>query len=493
MTDFSVPQRMSLSAFPIMFVKTLNDVAGIFALAIVVRLFDSDTDYTDMSMWTRILVGVGICLAVVLLLTVGVYFTKKFYVKDGNLIFIHGLIKRQVFTIPLDKVHTLRTKRGVIYRILDMRGVTFDTLASKVEEIELILDESDWQSLIRLIEKEESPQPVADSGRQADTGRRISFGNKYLVLDALCQNHLKGAAILGGFIAMIFEQISDISDSFVEDMVLYASMHTDEVELSSLYILSGLAVVYAIVLALWLGKVVMRYYDMSLRYDKTLLSFSYGMFSRLSCRLSFDKVCTIWVKRNFLEKYFGLSTIALRQAFNATKYKEEDNLKLYGLDRSAMFLEWWLGDGYASEPELLAAKSGRGLLTRIVVPALAISVAAVWVLCYYSQYVWIIVPVVYFIVTCLNGGFALWRSRITLRETYFVVENGHFADIKNYIKYDNVEVVRIARTPLTRWFHRVTLTVSTPGTTLNIRSLKEDEAMAIYEELIGRSLLRRSA
>ena len=76
------------------------------------------------------------------------FYFKKYYVENGNLIFIHGVIQHERTSVPLHKIQSLRTKSGLIYRILDMKGISFDTLASRTEEIELILDDDDCAALI---------------------------------------------------------------------------------------------------------------------------------------------------------------------------------------------------------------------------------------------------------------------------------------------------------------------------------------------------------
>lgn len=76
------------------------------------------------------------------------------------------------------------------------------------------------------------------------------------------------------------------------------------------------------------------------------------------------------------------------------------------------------------------------------------------------------------------------HSKITLKDSYIMVYGGRFAEIENYIKYHNIEVVKIRSTPFTRWFHRVTLSISTAGSNFSVRSLKIDEAKLIYELLL---------
>ena len=66
---------------------------------------------------------------------------------------------------------------------------------------------------------------------------------------------------------------------------------------------------------------------------------------------------------------------------------------------------------------------------------------------------------------------AVRRSRITLKEDYIEIHNGKFADIRNYVKYSNIEVVRLKATSFT------------------LRSLQEQEAREIYEQLVNKDIL----
>lgn len=88
------------------------------------------------------------------------------------------------------------------------------------------------------------------------------------------------------------------------------------------------------------------------------------------------------------------------------------------------------------------------------------------------------------LVSLSKGLLAVRRSHITLKEDYMEISNGKFAEIYNYIKYDNIEVVRMVSTPFTPYNHRVKLVISTNGTSFVIRSLKEQEAKEIYELLL---------
>lgn len=492
MTDFSTPQRMSANAFIIILVKNFNKLAGIFFLYVFIGIFESSDGIFSGELILKTVVTIATLLAIVLLTACASYFPKKFYVKDRSLIFTHGLLHRETTTIPLDKIHTLRTQRGIAYRLLDMRGISFDTLASKKEEIELILDETDWVSLINLIEKEEGNQINEQDNTNTDTVNQTSnsyrFGNRNLILAALCQNHLKGMAVLGGFLAVIYNRVSEISDSAVETVLNQSEEYLETMIISPIIIASVLGVLYVISLILWIGKVLFKYYNTGLNWSSNLLTFSYGLLSRSSCRFALNKICTIYVKRNLMEKRYGFATIMLRQALFASAAKEQDNLKLYGRDDSVSYLRWWLGEDYANSPDLITAKSGLGAALHVIVPAMVVSLVVTIVLGYYYLYFWISIPVLYLTIKIIQGVSKMRRSKIILKKDYLTVDNGCFADIHNYLKYGNIEVVRIIKSPFTPLSHRVSIVISTPGTTFKIRSITQSDANIISNHLLSKSI-----
>lgn len=486
MTDFSVPQKMSLGAFFIYFLKYFRIIFNAAVIFFIYDLFKSDGDLADSIL--RISAMIGGTAALALVIASLAFFQIRFHIEEGNLVYRHNLISRATTTIPLDRIHTLRTRQGLLYRLFGLRGVYFDTLASKVEEVELILSESDWQSLLNLVERQEQPQTAPDVPPAYNPSSNIKFSNRDLFIDALCQNHLKGMLILGGFGMAILNSLSDLSDNTIDIIADYLESHLGYFTLSIAGIAVIMACTYIVSLLLWLGKVFLRYYDLSLIYDNKTLSFSYGLISRLSSRFSHDKICTLWIKRNYFEKRFGLSTIALKQALNSSADKDEDNLKIYGRNRSNFFLEWWLGKDYRAEEDIATAKSGKGVITRSLLPDLLISAISITVLWHFNLYVWITLPVIYMLASIPKGILTMIHSHITLKESYIIIGKGHFAEINNYLKYDNVEVVRITRSPLSRFTGRVSLSLSTPGSTFTIRSLKEDQALLIYELLLVKTM-----
>lgn len=489
--DFSIPRRMSKSAFVIFFVKALRSYASLILILFTVRIFDSSDETSVMEYIIMLLSYLAGFIALSLITAFLGFYFKKYYVEDGNLIFIHGVIQHERTSIPLNKIQSLRTKSGLIYRMLDMKGISFDTLASRTEEIELILDDDDWDALLSRVETQENMQEEVQEAEATEQDAtvnskivKLEVSNLNLIKGALCQNHLKGMAVLFGVLATLYNQITSVNDKAANYFIDYVETHADSSAFSVTAVLTVIVILYIVILILWMGKVFLQYLNMDIRMGEKQLFFESGLITRNSSRFSFDKVCTLYVKRNIIEDWLGCCTIMVRQALNATDEKKGADVKIYGSSHDGNFLSWWLGKDYTSSLTVISARSGYGLLGYTIRFDILISLAVAIVLCHYGQYIWLFAPIAYMLVSLAKGLLAVRRSHITLKEDYMEISNGKFAEIYNYVKYDNIEVVRMVSTPFTPYYHRVKLVISTNGTSFAIRSLKEQEAKEIYELLL---------
>lgn len=470
---------MSRSALVIFFANSLKAYANMFLFVLLLNIFSSARQRSLAKTVIAVLATVGLCLLLAAVTALGKYFFRKYYIDGGNLIFIHGFLQKETTSIPLDKIHTLRTKRGPIYRLLDMRGVSFDTLASKSSEIELILDESDWKMLF---ERVESQEQVLQETPQTPREETIRPGNLSLIRGALCQNHLQGMAILSGFLYTIYSQVPALQDraaSYAAELVTHLpSLSTT---------LTVLAALYLTILLLWIGKVFIRYYGMEIRISDNLLTFESGLFSRNSSRFSYDKICTVYVKQNILEKWFRCSSVSLIQAFNATDEKKGSDVRIYGSTDAPRLLDWWLGSGYASSAVTASARCGYGLFLHTVRTDLLIIAAAVAAICIYAPPAWLLLPALYLPAAIAKGLLAVRRGRIILREDYLEIHDGRLADKRHYIKYSSIEAVRLDSTPFTPISGRRILRISTNGTSFAVRSLDGHQAGLVRELLLAMS------
>ncbi|MDE6682371.1 MAG: PH domain-containing protein, partial [Muribaculaceae bacterium] len=132
LNDFSRPQRMSIGAFFIIFAKNFRHILAPIAPVALYKFFTSSSD-GEIGLGEILFFCLGATVILSIIASLASYLPKKFYVKNGNLVFIHGLINHETTSIPLGRVHSLRTEKGIWFRLLGMRGIIFDTIATRTE------------------------------------------------------------------------------------------------------------------------------------------------------------------------------------------------------------------------------------------------------------------------------------------------------------------------------------------------------------------------
>lgn len=490
MTDFSTPRQMSAGAFVVLFVKSLKEFVGAGVIAIGYLLFSPDDNNSPALIKAAIALVTLVALSLISAF-VKFYF-RRFHIEGDKLIFTHGFAAKRTTSIPLSRVHTLRTNRGLFYRIFDLRGVAFDTLASDKQEVELILDESDWRKLLDLVRTGENivrntdptvPPPFVAEG----VTQKIS--NYNIIKGAICQNHLKGFAILGAVILTVFDKFNQFDDDTTGRIIDYIGNYAGDVLPTVGQLFSFFAIIYLIVMMLWTGKIALRYGNMTLTTAGKRLTIESGLVSRFTCRLARDKVTILSVKRNPLETLADCQTVTLRQANNASGSKKEDGIRIYGSMLGDQLLAWWLGSATVGQT-LQSAKSGKGLIVRKFLPNLIVAIVAVMLIIhiFHNWPAAVIIGSVYIAVSAIRSVLAWKHSSITLTDSYVAINNGNIARITGYIKYRDIESVGIRSTPFTAYTNRVSLKVATNAGAVTIYSLEIAEALRLRNLILNKTV-----
>ena len=178
--------------------------------------------------------------------------------------------------------------------------------ASKGTEIELILDEYDWKLLIDRIETGNTQEDLPSGTPVKEQASTLHFSNQNLLKGAFCQNHLKGMIILLSLATALFDQIRSVNEALFDSIENYITSFVLSTSFSATIVIAIIVPVYMAILILWICKVFLQYYDMNLSIKTDQLTFEYGLITRNTAKFSFDKISTVKVKQNFLEKWFGL-------------------------------------------------------------------------------------------------------------------------------------------------------------------------------------------
>lgn len=494
MNEFSTPRRMSPGAFVIIFVKSFREIAGASIVAFLYLMFRSDDSDSSVSVLMKIALAIGIFIAFSLLTAFLRFYFRKFHIEEDKLVYSRGIAQKRTTSIPLSRIHNLRTKRGLVYRILNMRGVTFDTLATDKEEVELILDESDWQSLLSRVKSGEniavksgeegasvSPPPHID-----DT---ILISNAAVIKGALCQNHLKGFAVLSTILLPVLDKLNDFGENNTERVIDFIESHAGDTLPTIWQWATILVALYLVIIVLLTGKILLRYGDMAIKVAGSKLTIESGLISRFTSRLSRDKATILSIKQNPVEKAAGCETVTLRQANNATDSKAGGNITIYGAMPGKALLDWWLGNSLTGAP-MQSARSGAGLFYRKSIPWLLAAIAGAVILIFAadSPLSAVIICPAAVVFGSLRAAMALRHSRITLYDSFVKINRGNIAYISEYIRYSSIEATGIRKTPFSRFTGRVTLSLSTNAGAVKISSLRIGNARALRNTILNKAV-----
>lgn len=488
MNDFSTPRRMGASAFIIIFLKTFKEFVGASIFIILYLFFDHEENRTLLGSLLEMLSIIAGFTAISLLFAFIRYYFRKFHIEGDKLVFTSGLANKKTTSFPLSRVHSLRTTRGIFYRLLGVRGVFFETIATDKAEVELILDESDWQLLLNSVRVgENKTMTVASTPPPPAIGSNVRLSNKDIVKDLLCQNHLRGFAVLAAVISPV---IGDL-DSFDNDVVVGAidslgNKLSDAFATTAVWICCLLGL-YLLVMTLWVIKGILRNANMSLTILRDRLTVESGLFSRFTCRVARNKVSVLSVKQNPLERLAHCQTISLRQAENASDKESGGQIIVYGPMLGQSLLSWWL-DSSSTGEVLVSAKSGTGVFYRRFIPYLIFSLIFACLLAHFGQMVLAITLCsAIVLISAIRALMAYRHSSVNLFDSYLLVKRGNLAVIHDYITYRDIESVSVKSTPMTPYTGRVSLRLSTNAETLTVFSLEADIATDIRDLILLRN------
>lgn len=486
---FSEPQHMSKSALLVMFIKYIKRDA--IALFIIIPLLFMDNE--GMSLVQKIVYPILCLLGLLLiyfLITFIRYYCFKFYVADGSLIVKQGVFSKKTLHIPTNKIFSLRTKSGFFYRLFDMKGISVDTLAEKDKEVELIIDDADWHDLLEMVKDDNTVSNVVDSDGDVDNKNveqndvsTLRYSNMALLKGAFCQNHLRGTIIMA---VVLFNILAQVDLSVLETAAMYAEDHSEMISFTITTVVVALVGLYIVSLVLWLGKILLRYYNLQLNVSTEKLFFEGGLITRRSVRFAYDKVCTLAVKINPLERLLKCSTVTLKQAFNVAGEDGDNNVKVYGCTITDKFLTWWLGNDYKTSELITSTHSGTGVFWYAIRFKLIFIIVASAALLYFDYPEYIYLLALLLLIYIIQGCMHVRRSSIVLKDDYFIINAGSFSTVTNYLKYSNIEHIAIRCTLFTPLTHRVHLFFHTNGTTFVVRSLKHQEALHVYELILAK-------
>ncbi|WP_373816352.1 PH domain-containing protein, partial [Porphyromonas loveana] len=269
--DFDKPRRQGRGAWVLMFLKLLRTLIKHLFPVLVVTIF------RKMS-WSRTLlvlaIFVGALLLIAFVLSLIRYRKLRFCVREGFLLISDHIWGRRETSIPLEKIHNIRTRSGFFYQLVEMESLQFDTLGESKAEVELLLSMEESAALRALIASatatgETTAMPTAttsDSGmaseaQSTETTQDFHYSMGQLLAGAFTQNPLRVFLVIGSVIALLYQNLDNYLIKYHE-----AILHKTETFVSGTSVLTLATLLfgaYLICLLLYGGKIVLQQYGLT--------------------------------------------------------------------------------------------------------------------------------------------------------------------------------------------------------------------------------------
>ncbi len=442
--DFSMPSRQSYAAIPLIIYKLYKTWFKILLPFLVATIFSA-------GITTKIIFGILLLIGVVF--GIVSFFRYTFQVVAEELIIKKGVFKRSKMVIPFERIQSINFKQSIIHQALSVVELEIDTAGSKGSEFELYaLSNKKAESLrstilaskrIDLLPKEEVE--IKTSIRHiGEVLFQLSFVD--LLKVGLTQNHLKSALLPVALLFWLQNTLQDVDINLEE--IIDKNIDTDQIINSSLLILGGFIIVYAIFsILISLIRSIIKYFELKFIRITDGFKVSYGLFTKREITIKDSKIQLFHWRDNLLRKIPKIHSMEIKQASSTTVKQKGSSIHLAGLSQNHInvTLQTYFKDDPYQVKEFISPSEW--LLIRQLVILSLLLVAAITALFYFPNEKIIIAGILLIPFLMIRAYLFQQKKKIGMNEEVIHIKGGHFANDHLLFQTYKIQGVAIKQSP----------------------------------------------
>jgi putative membrane protein len=291
--NWSQPQRQPLSGLLVALLKSFGQVLKSTWPFILLALFRGQQKEFDGYDATLLAAA-----AIVLISSLGSYFFFRFYIEGDELIIKKGWLKKQVLTIPLQKIQAVHIEQGPLHQLLNIVKLSADTAGSNKTEVTIdALRKPMAEALRERLSQHQQPQ--TESGTEAVTPL-FTLGEKDLLKLAISANHVEAFFLLLSFAYGIFDNIKTINEDLVDDAAGWMPAGTLPV---LLFLISAVLVTTLLIST---TRIFFKFYQFTAMATPSGFGLKSGLASTRERFVAFQKIHYISWRSNWVRQRLGL-------------------------------------------------------------------------------------------------------------------------------------------------------------------------------------------
>lgn len=483
--DLSKPTRQSLKGLVFIFLQSIRQAVRMFWALVVILVLQKNLFENKWIIGGALLAILGLLLVHSILYYLNFYF----YVKDGEFILKKGYLKKQILTIPLDRIQSVNTKQNLIQQVLDVVALEIDTAGTVGKELKIhALEKSFANALHGLLSEEKA----ANSDSEIDDDTTATNNPEKLILKlnpvdllkiGISQNHLRTGLIILAFGYQIFNQVQDVFEEKADEYSSEFANYMSSSSLALIIFLIGFFLIISILFSLF--RTLFKYFDFKLLKKENAYRVESGLLNKRNVVLPHNKIQELNWETGPIKKQFGIYNLVFKQAVSGQNRKEQmvdapgclsnhlELLKsdLFGVDELSESPKICT-DKYYFKPLWIFS----GLL-----PVLLTSPFL------YMQWIYWLAAVTWLLAT---GGYCF----LVLKKSYFRINNEQIRVSKGAIshKWKQMELFKIQSVTLKQTFFQkrrslVSLHLMNASGSMTIPYINEVMAKQIYDYLLYHS------
>ncbi|MCY1721388.1 PH domain-containing protein [Prolixibacteraceae bacterium Z1-6] len=318
--DLSAPTRQSIKGLVFIFLQTVRQAVRMFWALIALLVIQK-----NIFEHKAILPIAGMVIFLLFIAhSVLYYLNFYFYVKDGEFILKKGYLRKEVLTIPLERIQSVNTKQNLIQQFLDVVALEIDTAGTVGKELKIhALEKSFANALHDLLSNN-----VVNSEAEENIETEITSITEKLILKleplnllkiGISQNHLRTGLIILAFGYQIFNQVQEI---FKDKAVEYSGEFVNYMSNSSLALIVFLALFFLLVSVLIsLLRTLIKYFEFRLMRKENAYRIEAGIINKRNVVLPHTKIQELNWETGPIKKQFGIYTLVFKQAVSGQNKK----------------------------------------------------------------------------------------------------------------------------------------------------------------------------
>lgn len=237
------------------------------------------------------------------------YWRFTFHVVNEEFIIKKGLIQKETLIIPLERIQSVSLSQAFWQRMLGLSGLRIDTAGSGGAEVEIqALKYHDAVRLSQILMGATEGSKIEDE-RQNEI---IRLDWKRLVKVGLTQNHLRNAMLVFGAALAFFESMDSWLSDWIDSLPRMVSFMVGHLWFILIPLISMMLLIVGFLVSI--AGVILKYYQMSVRWEGKDLIIEGGLFNRFSHRVPVQKIQMIDWRSTWLKRLFEYETVRIHQA-----------------------------------------------------------------------------------------------------------------------------------------------------------------------------------